>query len=47
MKHTTPQIKESDAIEVLERVTAEQGFLGTIQVDNGPKFASKGIEQRA
>lgn len=34
--HAAPRIKGIDVVEVLERIAAEHGLPGSIQVDNGP-----------
>ena len=40
-------LKGADVVEVLKRVTSERGKPGSIQVDNGPEFVSKVLDQWA
>ena len=42
--HPAPRIRGIDVVEVLERVAAEHGLPGAIQVDNGPEFISKDLD---
>jgi len=42
--HVAQRIRGMDVVEVLERVSKEQGKPQTIQVDNGPEFISKDVD---